>query len=180
MTVPSNQGGCFIGRLESQGGRPCPRNPSFHGAETSLRRPRGVPLAPCPRGRLPERRQADLRQGRRREERGLFPPLKSYSATPPLRSHQVTTKEWGGQGPLSSDPAEWECCVWRGVQGRLSLQQRGWGTSGLGPPGSRITVIPRNGLCGAGTPGYLKSPDLRAAVQSSDLEAARRGRTGEA
>lgn len=44
LTVPSNQGGCFIiGRLESQGGRPCPRNPSFHGAEASLRRPRGVP-----------------------------------------------------------------------------------------------------------------------------------------
>lgn len=129
---------------------------------------------------LPGRRQADLRQGRRMEERGLFPPLESYSGTPPLRSHQVPMKEWGGRGPPSSDPVEWECCVWRGVQGRLSLQQRGSDTSGLGPPGSRVAVVPRNGLCGAGTPGYLESPNLRAAVQSSDLEAARRGRTGEA
>ena len=40
LTVPSNRSCCFIGRLEAQGGRPCPRSPSFQGAEGRFREPR--------------------------------------------------------------------------------------------------------------------------------------------
>lgn len=106
LTVPGNQSCCFSGRLESQGGMPCPGSPRLPRSRGQADRAQvRVPLAPCFRQAPREGTGLSAGQGQGKEEMGVLPTswiLLSYVMFE--KSLAVPKKGWGSRGSPCSDP----------------------------------------------------------------------------